>query len=255
MIDIHCHALNSIDDGARDLSESLEMMKLAVENSIDALIFTPHIKCGENVDEFLDKRDRLIEELKSAVNGNECPKLYAGAEVYADDEIFYTEIEKLTLNNTKYLLVEFSFLQFVPSRIEKYLKEIKSLGLKPIFAHPERYDFCQSDYNFLNYLRDMGVLFQINAASLAGLGNMEEYSLARELVEKQMASFIGTDGHYSKGRTNELLKMVSAFPSSLDAQYLDYILNETPLLLLADEEIPNSAIGNITQGRNYRKFR
>ena len=196
MIDIHCHALNSIDDGARDLAESLEMMKLARENSIEALVFTPHIRCGDNVEEFLYKRDSLIQELKSAVNRDECTKLYAGAEVYADDDIFYTEIEKLTINNTKYLLVEFNFLQFVPSRIEKYFKEIKSLGLKPIFAHPERYDYCQNDYDFLNYLNSIGVLFQINASSLAGIGNTEEFNLAKELVEKQMASFIATDGHY-----------------------------------------------------------
>ncbi len=255
MIDVHCHALHSIDDGAKDLAEALEMMKLAVDNSIEALVFTPHVKCNANIDEFLEKRDALIEELKSAANPDECPKMYAGAELYADDDIFYADIEKLTINNSRYLLVEFNFLRFIPTRIEKYFKEIKSLGLKPIFAHPERYDFCQNDYDFLNYLNSMGVLFQINASSLAGMGSMEEYSLAKELIEKQMVSFIGTDGHSSRGRTNELLKLVTAFPPSLDRQYLEYILNDTPKLLLADEEIPNSAIGNITKGRNFRRFR
>ncbi len=254
MIDIHCHALNSIDDGARDLSESLEMMKLATENSIDALVFTPHVKCGADIDEFLNRRDALVDELKSAVNENECPKLYKGAEVYTDDDIFYADIEKLTINNTKYILVEFNFLQFVPSRIEKYFKEIKSLGLKPIFAHPERYAYCQNDYEFLNYLHRMGVLFQINASSLAGMGSMNEFLLAKELIQKQVASFIGTDGHSSRGRTNELLKMASAFPSDLDAQYLTYVLNETPKLLLENEEIPDCSIGQIAKRRNTRNF-
>lgn len=255
MIDIHCHALHSIDDGARDLAESLEMMELAVENSIEALIFTPHIRCGADVNEFLSRRDSLISEIQASDKDGAYPKLYAGAEVYADDEIFYTEIEKLTLNNTKYILVEFNFLKFSPSRVEKYFNEIKSVGLKPIFAHPERYSYCQEDYDFLNYLHDTGVRFQINASSLAGIGGTEEFNLARELVEKQMASFVGTDGHSSKGRTNELLKMVSSFPPSLDAQYLDYILNETPLLLLDDKDVPNSSIGQISKRRGHRSFR
>ena len=254
MIDIHCHALNSIDDGARDLSESLEMLKLANENSISAIIFTPHIKCGGDIDEFINKRDALFDELKSAAKDFECPDLYKGAEVYADDDIFYAEIERLTINNTKYILVEFNFIQFIPQRIEKYFNEIKSLGLKPIFAHPERYSYCQNDYEFLNYLRRMGVLFQINASSLAGMGSMNEFLLAKELINKQMASFIGSDGHSPRGRTNELLKMASAFPSDLDAQYLDYVLNETPLLLLGDEEIPDSSIGQIAKQGNYRRF-
>ncbi len=245
MIDIHCHILNSIDDGAENLEMSLEMLKTAKDNGVDKVILTPHIKCSDNVSAFIKKRDELADVLVSEAAHYNCPEIYKGAEIYIDEEIFYSDIRNLSLNDSRYVLCEFDFYNFKPVRVEKYLDEIFSDGKLPVFAHPERYDYCQKDWDFINYLYEKGVLFQINAPSLAGLGSAEEFILSYEMVNKQMAAFIGTDAHSDRNRTTELLKFVSGFPGSLNSEYLDYMLNKAPMLLLADMDIEDKSIGRI----------
>lgn len=247
MIDIHCHILNSIDDGADSLEMSLSMLKTAKANGIDKVILTPHIKCSDDIPLFIKKRDELADKLVYEARKYDCPEIYTGAEIYVNEDIFYSDIRSLSLNNSSYVLCEFDFYDFKPARIEKYFDEIFSDGKIPIFAHPERYDYCQKDWDFINYLFDKNVLFQINAPSLAGLGSTEEFKLSYEMTEKQMATFIGTDAHSDKSRTTELLKFVAGFPSSLNAEYLDYMLNKSPLLLLADMNIEDKSIGRITK--------
>ena len=245
MIDIHCHILNSIDDGAESLGMSLNMLKIAKDNGIDKVILTPHIKCSDDIPAFIEKRDKLIEILVSEAKKYDCPDIFTGAEIYIDEDIFYSDVRQLSLNNSRYVLCEFDFYNFKPSRVEKYFDEIISDGKIPIFAHPERYDYCQNDWDFINYLFDKGILLQINAPSLAGLDGKEEFLLAAELIKKQMATFIATDAHSDTSRTTEMLKFISGFPDDLNSEYLDYMLNEAPMLLLADMDIKDKSIGRI----------
>ena len=194
MTDLHCHILHGIDDGPRDIDAALQLCMVAMENGIDTIVATPHLTTLGELDAFVDFRDNRLEELRYEIKCREMPiELYPGAEVLAGEDFFYpVALEKATINGSRYILVEFDFMGLRFSTVLRYIEEILNRDLIPIIAHPERYSFLQVQYDRVNFLMDMGVLFQVNASSLANMSGREEFNLAAEMVLKNTVSFIGS---------------------------------------------------------------
>ncbi|MBQ8027359.1 MAG: hypothetical protein IJ261_04505 [Clostridia bacterium] len=245
MIDLHCHILHGIDDGARSLDESVQLCRIAVQNSIQTAVVTPHLVHPENVDEYVRIRDKRIDELKETLVKNDIPlQIIPGAEVFVNDDIFYApSLDAVTLGGTKYILIEFDFKGLNINRIIKYVNEFISRGYVPIIAHPERYRFMQQNYDIVNHLADMGILFQVNSSSLAGFGGMETRELGFAMVASGIASFIGTDAHSVAHRPNNLLEQRDMFPVSVDFDVYDRLLGRNAQVILAD--------GVLDRGRVY----
>ena len=245
MVDLHCHILHDIDDGARSLEESVHLCRLAVQNSIQTAVLTPHLVRPEHVDDVIELRDRRIEELRNALAKENIPlELVPGAEVFVNDDIFYApSLDAATLGGTRYMLIEFDFNGLNINRIIKYVEEIKSRGYYPIIAHPERYRFIQQNYDIANHLADMGVLFQLNSSSLAGFGGIESRELAYAMAASGMASFIGSDAHSLAHRPNNLLEQRDMFPVTIDFDTYDRLMSKNALVILAD--------GQLDRGRVY----
>jgi len=252
MIDIHCHILHNIDDGPKDIEASLALCEMAYGNGIEKLIATPHCECMADFNEFLQIRDARIEELRGETQKRGIfIDIYAGAEVFVNDDIFFAAaLDKAALNAGRYLLVEFDFYNVSISRILKYTEEIIKTGLVPIIAHAERFTFFQEDYEVINFIADRGALFQINAGSLAGFGNREEFRLAYELALKNVASFIATDAH-SFGRPNDMLRMVRSFPPDISPRNLNRMLYTAPQAVIDNQDLPDSVRGMVKRRRKY----
>ncbi len=245
MVDLHCHILHGIDDGARSLDEAVHLCRIAVQNSIQIAVVTPHLVHTENVDEFVRVRDKRIEELRRVLDEQKIPlEIVPGAEVFVNDDIFYApSLDAVTLGGTKYMLIEFDFNGLNINRVIKYVNEFISRGYTPIIAHPERYRFMQQNYDMVNHLADMGVLFQVNSSSLAGFGGMETRELAFAMVSSGIASFIGTDAHSVAHRPNNLLEQRDLFPVSVDFDTYDRLLDKNARVILSD--------GVLQRGRVY----
>ncbi len=239
MIDIHCHILPYIDDGSKNMDEAIKLCEIARDNGVNKIIVTPHVSCLDDIDSFLGERDVLIEELRQALKYyNIDVELYPGAEVYVNDDVFFAaDLTKLTLNSSKYILVEFDFYGLSPNKITSYLAEITSFGLVPIVAHPERYEYMQDDYNFINFLSDRGVLFQVNMSNVIGSSSRAECTLARELVRKKVASFIASDAHSADYRRNDLRDMIESAPNGFEIDE-KFFLNDMPQVILDNGNIP-----------------
>lgn len=239
MIDIHCHILPYIDDGAKNMDEAIKLCEIARDNGINKIIVTPHVSCLDDIDGFLGERDVLIEELRAALKFyNIDVEIYPGAELYVDDDVFFSgDLTKLTLNGSKYILVEFDFYGLSPNKIISYLVEINNFGLVPIVAHPERYKYMQDDYNFINFLSDRGVLFQVNMNNIIGDSSRPESLLARELVRKKVATFIASDAHSVDYRSNNLRDMIENAPNGFEIDE-KFFLNDMPQIILDNGEIP-----------------
>lgn len=241
MIDLHCHILPDIDDGAENMDISLEMCDIAINNGINHVVATPHVNAMCNVDEFLYYRNRKINELQHELKekGLEL-NIYPGAEVYVNDDIFYASgLEKLTINNSRYLLIEFDFKGVPIRKIVSYLNEIINRDLVPIIAHPERYEFFQFDYDAINLLAKNGVIFQLNAASLASLDGPREFELAYAMAYNGVASFIGTDAHSSEYRLNNLGEMMEYFPPDISQYNMQNMTHDSAKCVLLDKELPS----------------
>ena len=251
MIDLHCHILHGIDDGARSLDESVHLCRIAVQNSIQKAVATPHLVRPESAEEFVSIRDRRIDELRKVLFRENIPlEIVAGAEVFVNDDIFYApSLDGVTLGGSRYMLIEFDFTGLNINRIIKYVNEIISRGYIPIIAHPERYRFMQQNYDIVNHLADMGILFQINSSSLAGFGGIESRELGFAMVASGIASFIGTDAHSVAHRPNNLLEQYDMFPTSVDFDTYDRLLDKNAQVILADGVLQRGRVFPIRRKR------
>lgn len=242
MIDMHCHILHGIDDGPKDLVTALQLCYMAMENGIDKIIATPHLTSLIDMEPFMQVRNQRLAELRAELERREMLlEIYPGAELFAGDDLRYPlPIEEATLNNSRYILVEFDFFGMSFSTVLGYIEEILRRDLVPVIAHPERYSFLQVQYDRVNFLMDMGVLFQINAGSLASMGSKDEFDLAYEMVLKQAATFIGTDAHSLRNRPNEILRMIRSFPPNISQRGLDRMLNTAPQAVLDNKTVMRS---------------
>lgn len=240
MVDIHTHILPGMDDGARDFEESLRLCMLGRNHHIKKTVVTPHFNSMGDVDSFIEKRDENIRVLKKnlELNGIDM-EIYAGAEVYVNDDVFFAQnLRRLTINNSRYLLVEFDFSGKRLRDIFDYLDELYSMDVVPIIAHPERYEYFQADYDAVNELVSNGVLFQINAGSLASRDGREAFELAYEMAYKGAAAFIATDTHSLQRRPNDMGEMLRAFPQDIEGSRMFKMLERNGELVLNNQEIP-----------------
>lgn len=252
--DIHTHILYDIDDGAEDIFESVELCRIAFENNVTDIILTPHVFRFNNVDDLLKERDEKIAILSEKIKNEGIDiKLYPGAEVFADEDILFADcLEKLTLNNSRYLLMEFEFRNLSVNRALKYMNTVKQCGLVPIIAHPERYDFIQQKYENLNMFMDEGALFQVNASSLAGYGNKAEKKLSEAIVLGGFADFIASDAHSVKYRPSDLLETIKDAGLNVSRGYLDIVLEQNTASVINNEEIiPYNRVNYFTRRTRF----
>lgn len=247
MIDIHCHILPGMDDGSKNMDMSVQMCQIAHKNGIKHIVCTPHIGTVGEIDAFLRERNQKIRELQNVIDEKQLElTLYPGAEVYVDDDVFFaSNLKRLAINGSRYILVEFSFRNLSIKKMVKYLNLIIDMGLIPIVAHPERYEYFQFDYDAVNALVRNGVIFQINASSLASLDGPQEFELAYAMAYTGAASFIGTDAHSSHYRMNDLMHMMDFFPPDISQFNMQMMVHDAAKCVLTDKDLPLISRGEI----------
>ena len=250
MIDLHCHILPGMDDGSNSMDMSVQMCRIAQQNGIKHIVCTPHITTVGNLDGFVETRNNKIRELQDIINQlNMGITLYPGAEVFLDDDVFFSsDLRRLSINGSRYILTEFAFRNLSIKKIVSYLNAVIDMGLIPIVAHPERYEYFQFDYDVVNVLIRNRVLFQINAPSLASHDGPQEFELAYAMAYTGAASFIATDAHSSHYRMNDLLRMMNYFPPDISQFNMQMMVHDAAKNVLTDKEIPI-----INRGEIYKR--
>lgn len=194
--DLHSHLLPGIDDGSQSVEESLELVRGLKSIGYSRFITTPHIMSGgfENTPETIKAAfDKLMSYL--AEQGEEV-ELQAAAEYYFEDNFLQLiEQDKLLTFSGKHVLFELPNLN-EPQDLEAAIFSMTSKGYKPVLAHVERYPYLyQNGYDRLEYLREMGVLLQVNIATFGGVYKRPMMNFAYELAEKGMVDLLGSDTH------------------------------------------------------------
>lgn len=202
IIDVHSHILPGIDDGSKNLEQSIHMLEIAVQEGIDTIIATPHNMPG--------KGKASADAIKEAVTAlqHEADKLPLPIRVLPGCELFYREeaLELLeaeaipTLNGSLYVLVEFDVMA-EKQYIVNGLREIIGLGYTPVVAHVERYaSLTEKNFTTIRDLRKMGVLIQVNADTVLGKLGTALRKYAKQMLKEQLVDFIGTDAHSDRTR-------------------------------------------------------
>lgn len=198
--DIHSHILYGIDDGSRDKAMSLGMLRSEYEQGVRDVFLTSHSnRVSPNMGLYLERFHILKKAAETAYPGL---RLYSGCEVLCGKDYMDILIDDLqngrllTLNNTKYVLIE-----FMP-HYTRGMAEVKfcvffllDAGYIPVIAHAERYQsIFENPVSDVQKLRDEGCLIQINLYSVA-----EDYGdrieLSNAFLSNKLVDFVGTDAH------------------------------------------------------------
>ncbi len=236
MIDLHCHILPGLDDGAQSLEEALDMARMALDSGITALAVTPHCskdRCAEVQEGW--------EKLRRALDREGLPlELVRGMEIFGTSETaqLLSQGRLFTLNGSRYPLVEFSFLSD-GTRETAILGQILEAGFRPLVAHPERYSYIQSDPQLVNQWFSMGCLFQINRGSLLGRFGTGALEAAFSLVDRGFATVVASDAHSSQVRTPWIRDVRSLLYHEFSPLAAKVLLERNPRRILEDRDLPD----------------
>lgn len=239
MIDIHNHILFDFDDGSPDIDTSVEMCRDAYENGYRAIVVTPHFTDYNHIDEFINERDYKVSELQRVLNIEDIPiTIKSGAELFLSDNILNaSNLDDLTINNSRYMLCEFPLGPFNINRGLLWIDELIDRGYTPILAHPERYIEIHRNLHIIDELLDRDVVFQVNIDSLIGKNGPMAQKLSVDFVCRGFAQLIGTDAHDLKYRHTRTKERIRELPYEIDHDIFIKCVKTNPQKILADEEI------------------
>ena len=197
MIDLHCHILPDLDDGAEDWAESIEMARIAAEDGISGVVCTPH----QSPDFPGNLRNIVlasVEELRTKLSEAEIRlELYPCCELAIDRNLSekIESGESLTINdNRKTALVEMP-ADVIPPDLSGFFRTLQAKGINIVLAHPERNYLLLKDPTELLKWIQAGIMVQITGGSLNGYYGEEILDFSLELLRHRMVHFVASDSH------------------------------------------------------------
>ncbi len=204
MIDIHTHILPGIDDGAKDLTESLALLKLAENDGITHMVATPHIHVGRFNNSISVINDNLANLQQNAKNEGINVKLAAAAEVRLDVELMAMVmanklpfIGKIADKNVLLLELPHSHM---PQGYDKFIQWLAKQNIRVIIPHPERNRDIQSNLYYIQHLNQLGCDFQLTASSIEGEWGESAQTIALQMLKDGLVNYVASDAHSVKRR-------------------------------------------------------
>lgn len=221
--DMHSHLLPAIDDGLKNVEQSVTFIKELNALGYNKFICTPHILSGVH-NNTPDTILPALEKVRNALAAENVQVVVEAAAEYMIDDFFEEMIRSnrplLTLGGDK-ILIEMSYAAPSPNLYE-VIFALQLKNLKPIFAHPERYEYYHSNFEQYYDIKNRDIFFQVNLLSLSGYYGKQVKKIGERLIREGMVEFIGTDMHHA-----EHLRATKEFTSS--KEFYD-ILKDVPLL-------------------------
>ena len=227
MIDIHSHILPGIDDGAKDLNESLALLKMAESDGITHIVATPHIHLGRYDNSAAQLFNDLTRLKAACLAKNININIAVAAEARLDVELMPLILtDKLpfigTLNSANYLLLELPH-SHVPQGYDKFINWLAKKNIKVIIPHPERNRDIQANPFYIDRLKQLGCDFQLTASSIEGAWGETAKNISIDMLKEGLVTYVASDAHSVKRRPPILSKakqIVSELIGENDAHHL-----------------------------------
>ncbi|MBI1222739.1 MAG: capsular biosynthesis protein [Bacteroidetes bacterium] len=230
-VDLHSHMLPGIDDGAKNLEDSLDLIERTIKPGVKKIITTPHImfEFYRNTPEIIREKLEFVQEALQE-RGIQV-ELEAAAEYYLDDAFIgmVKNNEELLTFGDKMILIETNYIQSHPELLQVFF-DLRIQGYNPVFAHPERYAYLtkpRDKETLAAYERifNSGALFQLNLLSFTGYYGPQIKHTANLLLKEGMIHLVGSDAHKSEHvRMINKLKETKLFERIMDAGVLNNTL-------------------------------
>jgi len=236
VIDLHCHFLPGIDDGAQTLEDGLALAQAAVDDGITYSVLTPHINPGryENTRSSIE---RSFREFRLALRKARIPlQIGMAAEVRLSPDIVellrQNEVPFLgELDGYKIILLEFPETH-IPPGADKLVDRLLQDGIRPLIAHPERNRDVMRDPAKIDSFVSQGCFLQLTAGALVGLFGRAPQYCARQLLELEVFKVLASDAHNLEGRRPVLTDGVAAAARVVGEQAAHDLVNRNPRAIL-----------------------
>jgi protein-tyrosine phosphatase len=236
MVDIHCHLLPGVDDGAKSWEISEEMCRIAVADGIQHIVCTPHAN-----DEYAYDRaqhEATLQQLRERVGGR--IQLSLGCDFHFSFDNIQEALqspERFVISGSDYLLVEFSDFAISPALQDALLRFI-SLGITPVITHPERNMVIQRRPELALQLAERGCVIQVTANSLTGHWGSTAKKMAYWLLEHDALHVVASDAHDPKHRPPVLSKAREAIAALHGAQVATALVHDNPRAIISGRPLP-----------------
>lgn len=233
MIDIHCHLLYGVDDGAKTIEESVAMLEEAKRQGIIGIILTPHYRHGM----FDYPTEEIAEHYRMLLPYAKKLEMYLalGTEYHVNSQI----VEALdkgrcrTLAGSRYVLCEYS-RDTEYSYIYQMTQELLLHGYVPVLAHTERYP-ALADPKDVEEIRSLGAWITVNADAVLGLEGMGPKKYCRKLLKEELVDAIASDSHGIKSRACHMQKCRERIEKKYGLQEAEKLFEKNPLKIIKGE--------------------
>lgn len=242
MLDLHCHMLPAIDDGAAHLEMALTMARMAVDDGIKTVVCTPHIYPG--------LYDNTAQQIAAATNAFQAHlkqhriplQLHYGADTYLEPGLVESIAEGRvpTLAGSRYLLLEPPH-HVAPPNFEAAVFDLMVAGYLPVITHPERLTWAADHYGLFRQLVGNGVWMQITSGSLTGRFGRPARHLAERMLDDGLVHILATDAHNLHKRPPLLAEGRDKVAQRLGAEEARHMVETRPAGILANtppEDLP-----------------
>ena len=236
MVDLHCHILPGLDDGAKTLEDSLAMAEDAIADGITHVVATPHASTHYSFD---FRRVRCgLEELSDKLEGR--LTLASGCDFHMNHENLLAirkEPRPFCINQKDYLLVEFNEFS-IPPAMDRTLHELQLAGLRPVVTHPERNGILRSDPDRLRKWVAQGCYVQVTAGSLTGVFGPSAEEQVWTWLGAGLVHFVSSDAHNTTRRPLKLKFAYDAIAAQLGEERARSLLIDNPLAAFEGLPLP-----------------
>jgi protein-tyrosine phosphatase len=236
MVDLHCHILPGLDDGARTLEDSLAMAEDAISDGITHVVATPHASSDYSFD-FRRVRSAL-QELSGRLGDRLL--LASGCDFHLNHENLIAlrgDPHPYCINQNDYLLVEFNDFSIPPS-MDQTLHELRLVGIRPIVTHPERNVILRTHPERLRKWIEQGCYVQVTAGSLSGVFGSTPQQHAWTWLAGGMVHFISSDAHNTARRPLKLKFAYDEVVSRMGDERARFLLIDNPLAAFEGRPLP-----------------
>jgi len=249
MVDLHCHILPGIDDGAQTIEDSLAMAEDAIKDGITCLVATPHASTEYHFDYAKVRAAR--QELHSRLEGR--LTIVTGCDLHMNPENLLAlkrDAAPFCINQKDYLLVEFNEFS-IPPAMDQTLHDLHLMGLRPVITHPERNGILRAQPERLQSWVRLGCYAQVTAGSLVGVFGPGAQADAWTWIDQGLVHFVSSDGHNTARRPVKLRFAFEAIAKERGGQLAEALLVENPKAALEGQALPY--VPEIAQSLERRK--
>ncbi len=238
MVDVHCHIVPEVDDGASSWEMAATMCRMAAADGIDHIVATPHAN-----DEFSYNRESLssaLDRLRRVAGSSLSFSLGCDFHFsYENVEGALAQPARYAIENTRYLLIEFSDYGIAPSTGDTLFRLIRR-GVTPIITHPERNPLLQRELEKVIPWIEIGCLVQVTANALTGRWGETARHAADWLLRHEAVHLLATDAHDIKDRPPILSNARDIVAQSYGADVAKALVEDNPRAIVSGKntELP-----------------